>query len=149
MFRLFRRRRDIRPNDYYLEQIVELDNDLRKERECGMARRIRLKGLDSIDDIPKPWHFEFWNGLPTDETLPFTLVPFDQSERLQQQKQRHRHQPTTGGVGGGGSNKSQRTSAILCSSKRQSQLSEWDYEWEYYSQSEDEENRSLYDYAED
>ena len=74
VFRLFRKRRDIRPNDYYLEQIVELDNDLRKERDLGIPRKIHLKGLAEIGQIPKPWHFEFWKAIPTDETLPFTLT---------------------------------------------------------------------------
>ena len=45
VFRLFRKRRDIRPNDYFLDQIVELDNDLRKERELAIPRKIKLKVL--------------------------------------------------------------------------------------------------------
>ena len=120
-FRLFRKRRDIRPNDYYLDQLVELDNDLRKERELGLPRQIHLVGLSHIDALPKPWHVEFWKAIPTDETLPFTLSSLSHDA------------------------KKKRSSALL--SNRHSQMSEW--EWEYYSQSEEEENRSLYEYGAD
>ena len=62
-----------RPNDYFMEQIVELDNDLRKARECGMSRSIELPSIHELDSLPKPWHFEFWNEIPDDEDLPFQL----------------------------------------------------------------------------
>ena len=73
VLRLFRKRRDVRPNDFYLTQLVELDNDLRKLRECGIPRKIKLHQLKDIDFLPKPWHYQFWESMPTDETLPFSL----------------------------------------------------------------------------
>jgi predicted protein tyrosine phosphatase len=73
VLRLFRKRRDVRPNDFYLTQLVELDNDLRKLRECGVPRKIKLHNLNDIDFLPKPWHYQFWESIPTDETLPFSL----------------------------------------------------------------------------
>ena len=73
VLRLFRKRRDIRPNDFYLEQLVDLDNDLRKLRECGIPRKIKLHQLKDIDQLPKPWHYQFWESMPTDEALPFSL----------------------------------------------------------------------------
>ena len=73
VLRLFRKRRDVRPNDFYLTQLVELDNDLRKLRECGLPRKIKLHQLQDIDSLPKPWHHQFWESMPTDETLPFSL----------------------------------------------------------------------------
>jgi hypothetical protein len=73
VLRLFRKRRDVRPNDFYLTQLVELDNDLRKLRECGVPRQIKLHQLKDIDLLPKPWHYQFWESMPTDETLPFSL----------------------------------------------------------------------------
>ena len=73
VLRLFRKRRDVRPNDFYLTQLVELDNDLRKLRECGVPRKIKLHNIKDIDFLPKPWHYQFWESIPTDETLPFNL----------------------------------------------------------------------------
>ena len=73
VLRLFRKRRDVRPNDFYLSQLIDLENDLRKFRECGVARKIKLHQLKDIDLLPKPWHYQFWESLPTDETLPFSL----------------------------------------------------------------------------
>ena len=73
VLRLFRKRRDVRPNDFYLTQLVELDNDLRKLRECGIPRKVKLHELKDIDYLPKPWHYQFWESMPTDETLPFSL----------------------------------------------------------------------------
>ena len=73
VLRLFRKRRDVRPNDFYLTQLVDLDNDLRKLRECSVPRKITLHKLKDIDLLPKPWHYQFWESIPTDETLPFSL----------------------------------------------------------------------------
>lgn len=73
VLRLFRKRRDVRPNDFYLTQLIQLDNDLRLHREHGLPRRIRLVGLEKLDTLPKPWHYEYWESIPTDEVLPFSL----------------------------------------------------------------------------
>ena len=94
-----------------------------------------FKGLAEIDSIPKPWHFEFWKAIPTDETLPFALTSWaDPSQQQQQRPMKY---------------SSKRHSRLSANdmSKRQSQMSEW--EWEYYSQSDDDERRSLYVYDED
>ena len=109
---------NFRPNDYFMEQIVELDNDLRKEREWGIAKSITLPGLNELNTLPKPWHFEFWNGMP-DEDLPFQLT------YLKPHCTKNSTKPS-----------SKRTSILSNVS------SEW--EWEYYDDTDDEEDNSLY-----
>jgi hypothetical protein len=44
---------------------------LRKFREHGVARKLKLASLSEVSDLPRPWHFEFWQTIPDD--LPFTL----------------------------------------------------------------------------
>ena len=44
----------------FLEQLVELDNDLRRHRELGMPRKLILSTLEDRDSLPNPWNFEFW-----------------------------------------------------------------------------------------
>ena len=98
-----------RPNDYFLEQLVELDNDLRKQRECDLPRRINFYSLSELDKLAKPWHFEFWSDIPDD--LPFSLTYLNPViPKIEASK-----------------NSSKRTSMIS------NESSEW--EWEYYSQS--------------
>jgi hypothetical protein len=98
-----------RPNDYFLEQLVELDNDLRKQRECDLPRRINFYSLSELDKLAKPWHFEFWSDIPDD--LPFRLTYLNPvMPKIEASK-----------------NSSKRTSMIS------NESSEW--EWEYYSQS--------------
>ena len=63
-----------------MEQLVDLDNDLRKEREHGIPRSIHLAGLNKLKDLPKPWHREFWNDLPDD--LPFDVQPLPKSKSV-------------------------------------------------------------------
>ena len=101
-----------RPNDYFLEQIVELDNDLRKHRECDLPRRIKLRSLSELDKLAKPWHYEFWSDIPDD--LPFSLVHLTPQI------------PKT---------------SSRAASKRASMISNEssDWEWEYYSQSSEDE----------
>jgi len=109
ILRTFRKRRDVRPNDYFLEQLVELDNDLRKQRECDLPRRINFYSLSELDKLAKPWHFEFWSDIPDD--LPFSLTYLNPViPKIEASK-----------------NSSKRTSMIS------NESSEW--EWEYYSQS--------------
>ena len=103
----------IRPNDYFMEQLVELDNDLRKSRELEMKRVIHLPKIEELPVLPKPWHFEFWNEIPED-------LPFDLS---------YRAQPLASKL------------ALPTSiSKRASVLStvSSDWEWEYYDETDDE-----------
>lgn len=76
VMREFRKRRDVRPNDSFLEQIVELDNELRKERLFNVPRSIQLHPLKDLHLVPKPWHFEFWDAPPDKATLPFKLTHF-------------------------------------------------------------------------
>ncbi|TRY68931.1 hypothetical protein TCAL_15167 [Tigriopus californicus] len=76
VMREFRKRRDVRPNDYFLEQIVELDNELRKERLFNAPRSIHLHQLKDLNRVPKPWHFEFWDAPPDEDSLPFKLSHF-------------------------------------------------------------------------
>ena len=106
-----------------MEQIVELDNDLRKERECGIPRSINLPKLSELPNLPKPWHCEFWNGIP-DEVLPFQL------SYLRPQFMKN---------------------SSKFGSKRASILSNVssDWEWEYYDDTEEENNDDyLYYYEE-
>lgn len=84
---------------------MELDNDLRKERECGIPRSIKL--TNELCTLPKPWHYEFWNQVPDD--LPFGLTNMS----------RPLIKPSI----------SNRTSIMSNESS--------DWEWEYYSQSEE------------
>merc|ERR1712115_570195 len=65
--------RDVRPNDHFLAQIVELDNELRKERLFNIPRSIRLFRLSELESLPKPWHHEFWDADVDAESLPFRL----------------------------------------------------------------------------
>ena len=69
----FRKRRDVRPNDHFLAQVVELDNNLRKERLFNIPRGMKLYTLADLKKLPKPWHFEFWDSTPDPDTLPFQL----------------------------------------------------------------------------
>ncbi|TRY68865.1 hypothetical protein TCAL_05071 [Tigriopus californicus] len=66
---LFRMHRDIRPNDGFLEQIVDLDNDLRKFREHGIPRSIKLSTLSDLALLPQSWHYEFWTSPVTEEEI--------------------------------------------------------------------------------
>ena len=88
---------------------MELDNDLRKQRECDLPRRINFYSLSELDKLAKPWHFEFWSDIPDD--LPFSLTYLNPViPKIEASK-----------------NSSKRTSMIS------NESSEW--EWEYYSQS--------------
>ena len=73
VMREFRKRRDVRPNDHFLAQLVELDNELRKERLFNIPRSIRLFRLSELDSLPKPWHYEFWDADVDADSLPFSL----------------------------------------------------------------------------
>ena len=72
VLRELRKRRDVRPNDDFMEQLGQLDNQLRKQREFGM-KNTKLKILSDLPSLPKPWHYEFWNIIPSPAELPFKL----------------------------------------------------------------------------
>ena len=104
-----------------MDQLVLLDNDLRRERECGIPRSIKLPGLDQLKDLPQPWHREFWNDVPDD--LPFNVKPLPKPITLFRKPS----------ISTFSRNASKRTSMISNGT-----TSEW--EWEYYSQSEEDDS---------
>ena len=64
----------MRPNDDFLDQILDLDNE--------NQRRIALKETPLVDtlpklrdlpDLPKPWHYDFWKTVPDASEVPFKL----------------------------------------------------------------------------
>lgn len=97
---------------------MELDNDLRKERECGIPRSIHLPSLTELGNLPKPWHYEFWKDIPDD-------LPFDLSYLKPPGLTGDKKQQSIGRI-------SNRASMISNAS------SEW--EWEYYSHTEEEDD---------
>lgn len=109
-----------RPNDYFMEQLVELDNDLRKEREMGIPKSISLPGLNELHNLPKPWHFEFWNGYP-DEDLPFQMTYLKPVTKSTKTKSASKP----------GSNRTSRPTSMF---------SNGSWEWEYYSDGDDNDN---------
>ena len=99
-----------------MEQLVELDNDLRKSRELGMKRSLHLPQMGELPRLPKPWHYEFWNEIPDD-------LPFDLS---------YCSPPFTAKMAAlSSSSLSKRTSLLSTISS--------DWEWEYYDETDNEE----------
>ena len=77
---LIRKSRDCRPNDGFLSQLSNVDNALRKERELGLPKQIRLSTLEDRFRLPLSWHTEFWTpGEVTEEELGFPLLPMGKS----------------------------------------------------------------------
>ena len=76
--REFRKRRDVRPNDHFLAQICDLDNELRKFREHNIPMMTSLKTLADVPKMPKPYHREFWDIQPDSDELPFVLLDYPQ-----------------------------------------------------------------------
>ena len=77
---LIRKSRDCRPNDGFLSQLINLDNQLRLEREHSLSKSLKLSTLQDRYRLPLSWHQEFW--IPSEvseEELGFTLVPMGQS----------------------------------------------------------------------
>ena len=74
VMREFRKRRDVRPNDHFLNQVVELDNALRKQRLFNIPLDVKLYEIADLHKLPRPWHHEFWDFDPDPDTLPFKLV---------------------------------------------------------------------------
>ena len=70
----FRRRRDVRPNDDFIDQLVTLDNENRRRmNNDSEPLRNSLFHLDDLPRLPKPWHHEFWKTVPEAGDLPFKL----------------------------------------------------------------------------
>ena len=74
-----RRCRDVRPNDGFLRQLIALDTDLRMGAE---ERMITLASRNELDQLPKPWNFEFFVGDVTEEEVGSPLVYMGQSNPL-------------------------------------------------------------------
>ena len=70
----FRSRRDVRPNDGFLEQIAKLDNDLRRQRECDCPPTVWLSTLADHPRLPQAWNLEFWTKEVTEEEIGMPLV---------------------------------------------------------------------------
>ena len=68
--REFRKRRDIRPNDDFIDQIVELHNEFRRNKEECLKKQKKLSDLPSL---ARPWHYEYWREVPDITELPFRL----------------------------------------------------------------------------
>ena len=71
---LLRRRRDVRPNDGFLEQLVALDTDLQLVRQLGREPTISLAFLEDLPSLPKPWNYEFYTKEVTEEEVGTPLV---------------------------------------------------------------------------
>lgn len=66
----FRKRRDVRPNDDFIDQLVSLDNQLKRTDR----NKETMNKVTDIPHLPKPWHFEFWKVIPDQSDLPFKLI---------------------------------------------------------------------------
>ena len=71
---LLRRRRDVRPNDGFLEQLVALDTDLQLVRQLGREPSISLAFVDDLQSLPRPWNYEFYTKEVTEEEVGTPLV---------------------------------------------------------------------------
>ena len=64
-------------------QLANLDNELRKERELGIPRKVKLSTLEDRNRLPLSWHFEFWTpGEVSEEEIGFPLVHIGQDRAL-------------------------------------------------------------------
>ena len=74
VIRQFRSRRDVRPNDDFIDQIVKLDNDNRRRKLQNDDPLLQsLNKLQDLPNLPKPWHYEFWKTVPKESEIPFLL----------------------------------------------------------------------------
>ena len=71
---LLRRRRDVRPNDGFLEQVVALDTDLQLVRQLGRDASISLAFVEDLPSLPRPWNYEFYTKEVTEEEVGTPLV---------------------------------------------------------------------------
>ena len=60
----------MRPNDDFIDQIVSLHNQYRRDPASCLAAQKKLSDLPSL---ARPWHREFWREPPDQSELPFTL----------------------------------------------------------------------------
>ena len=64
----------MRPNDDFLDQILELDNENQRRIALGETPLLdTLPKLRDLPDLPKPWHYEFWKDIPGASEVPFKL----------------------------------------------------------------------------
>ena len=68
--REFRKRRDVRPNDDFIDQIVCLHREFRRSKVSCVRSQKRLSDLPGL---ARPWHYEYWRSPPDLAQLPFTL----------------------------------------------------------------------------
>ena len=152
----FRKRRGVRPNDHFLEQVVELDNELRKERVFGIPRTIKLNRLSDIPCIPKPWHYEFWSVIPEADSVPFKLTHFGEQrpdmwrKRPKNDLEECMDESKTYSEASEKGDEQKETKLSLMEipvdEKRLSTCSSrsgGDWEWEYYSDDEDEDDKPV------
>ena len=66
----FRKRRDVRPNDDFIDQIVDLHNQFSRDPASCLAAQNKLTDLPRL---ARPWHREFWREPPDQSELPFRL----------------------------------------------------------------------------
>ena len=69
--REFRKRRDVRPNDDFIDQIVALHNEF---LACPSSCLRRQNKLWDLPRLARPWHYEYWREPPDQADLPFTLT---------------------------------------------------------------------------
>ena len=58
----------------FLDQLVALDNDLKRFRDHQIPMRITLSTLKDLDLLPKPWNHEFWTKVMSEEEVEMRLV---------------------------------------------------------------------------
>ena len=58
----------------FLDQLVELDNDLKRFRDYDMPMRIKLSTIKDLEVLPKPWNHEFWTKAMSEEEVEMKLV---------------------------------------------------------------------------
>ena len=66
----------------FLEQIVQLDNDLRRFRDHEVPMSICLSKLDDVGVLPFPWHKEFWSKPMTEQEVGMPIVSLGSSRPL-------------------------------------------------------------------
>ena len=121
----FRRMRGVRPSEHMLEQMAELDSDLRKKRQHGIPGKVNFYKLDSLSGKPRPIHFEYWDRVPEPGSLPFELKYLSNEQHKEDEEQQKDNEKSD--------------MEILTDGARSSDTSSGDWEWEYYSTSSEDE----------
>ena len=69
----------MRPNDDFMDQILELDSENQRRISLGETPLLdTLPKLRDLPDLPKPWHYEFWKDIPGASEVPFKLRHIDE-----------------------------------------------------------------------